>query len=168
MPVKYSNFSIASSCASATAHCPSASPTFSPFLGRGDAALHGGEEAGGGSLSAGDLVKRRGKVHATARQRAQAGQSFHDDHTGAEDDSVHGEVFRGEVRQSRAVLLEEIEADVLGPAVYEPLRGLWRVDWRLREGVPPLPVHLIRPVATDHHNITALHVPPPPLLPLLH
>src|SRR5215831_11262138 len=164
MPVKYSNFSIASSCASATAHCPSASPTFSPFLGRGDAALHGGEEAGGGSLSAGDLVERRGKVHATARQRAQAGQSFHDDHTGAEDDSVHGEVFRGEVRQSRAVLLEEIEADVLGPAVYEPLRGLWREVWRLGEVVGPLPVHLIRPVGTEEHDIAAVHVPRPALL----
>src|SRR6266581_4961882 len=93
--------------------------------------LHRREEARGGALGARDLVEGRGKVYATAGQRAQVGHPFHDDHARAQDHPVHREVLGGEIRQSRAVLLEEVEADVLGAAVHEPLRRLRREIRRL-------------------------------------
>src|SRR5215813_14545315 len=132
IPVKYSNFSMtypppvlrilpASSATSLRPLTPP-HPALSPDGGEG---LDGGEEAGGRSLGPRDLVEGRGEVHAAAGQRDEIGQALHDDHAGAQDHPVHGEVLRGEVGQARAVFLEEVEADVLGPAVHQPLRGLW-------------------------------------------
>src|SRR5262249_36554211 len=108
MPLKYSNFSMAYppvlrlllllSSATSLRPLPPPHPALSPQWGRG--LLDGGEEAGGRSLGPRDLVERRGEVHAAAGQRAQIGQALHDDHAGAQDDPMHGEVLRGEVGQA--------------------------------------------------------------------
>src|SRR5574338_1008909 len=79
-----------------------------------------GEEPGGRPFGAGDLVERGCELDAAARQRGQVGEALHDHHTGPQDHPVHREVLGREVGQTGAVLLEEVEADVLGPALHQP------------------------------------------------
>src|SRR5213596_1610306 len=107
------------------------------------------EEPGRRALRARDLVEGGRELDPSAWERAEVRQALHDDHPGAEDHAVHREVFGGEVGETRAVLLEEVEADGLRPPGDEPLRRLGRAPGRLGEVVGPPPVHPVGPVGAE-------------------
>ena len=71
---------------------------------------------------------------------------------------MHREVLRGEIRQARAVFLEEVEADVLRPARHQPFGRLGRKVGRLCEVIGPPAIHRVRPVRAQQHDVARLHV----------
>src|SRR5213082_1328465 len=116
------------------------------------------EEPGRRALRARDLVERRRELDPPSRERTEVRQTLQDDHPGAEDHAMHREVFGGEVGETRAVLLEEVEADGLRPPGDEPLRRLGRAPGRLGEVVGPPPVHPVGPVGAEQHYVAPPHV----------
>src|SRR2546427_6708548 len=116
------------------------------------------EEPGRRALRARDLVEGGRELDPSARERAEVRQALQDDHPRAEDHAVHREVLGGEVGQTRAVLLEEVEADGLRPPGDEPLRRLRREPGGLAEEAGHPAVHPSGPAGTEEDDVGPAHV----------
>src|SRR5438445_3370944 len=116
------------------------------------------EEPGRRALRARDLVEGGRELDPSTRERAEVRQALQDDHPRAADHAVHREVLGREVGQTRAVLLEEVEADGLRSPGDEPLRRLRREPGRLDEVVGPPAVHPVGPVGAKQDDVAPPHV----------